>query len=87
MQIPVYSFVHHRELHLPVHAPAERFYAERMPEKKYLYGSKCDHCVRGSLLLHYSLLKPLSEGIMALQSPEMRALYDLKVFVVGGPIS
>jgi len=23
-----------------------------------------------------------SEGIMALQSPEMRALYDLKVFVV-----
>ena len=38
-------------------------------------------------MLDYSLLKPLSEGIMALQSPEMRALYDLKVFVVGGPIS
>lgn len=37
-----------------------------MPEKKYLYGA--------SVII--------VEGIMALQSPEMRALYDLKVFVV-----
>lgn len=37
-----------------------------MPEKKHLYGA--------SVII--------VEGIMALQSPEMRALYDLKVFVV-----
>ncbi|RSH85620.1 Uridine kinase [Saitozyma podzolica] len=38
---------------------------QRMPEKKYLYGA--------SVII--------VEGIMALNSPEMRSLYDLKVFV------
>nr|XP_018261748.1 uridine kinase [Kwoniella dejecticola CBS 10117]OBR83906.1 uridine kinase [Kwoniella dejecticola CBS 10117] len=38
---------------------------QRMPEKKYIYGA--------SVII--------VEGIMALQSPELRALYDLKVFV------
>ncbi|WWC90457.1 uridine kinase [Kwoniella dendrophila CBS 6074] len=37
----------------------------RMPEKKYIYGA--------SVII--------VEGIMALQSPELRSLYDLKVFV------
>lgn len=37
-----------------------------MPEKKHLYGA--------SVII--------VEGIMALQSPELRDLYDLKVFVV-----
>ena len=53
-----------------------------MPEKKYLYGA--------SVIIVYEfrpsclsmLTGGLSEGIMALQSPELRALYDLKVFVV-----
>ncbi|WVF67596.1 uridine kinase [Kwoniella sp. CBS 6097] len=38
---------------------------QRMPEKKYIYGA--------SVII--------VEGIMALQSPELRSLYDLKVFV------
>ncbi|KAK8854574.1 uridine kinase [Kwoniella newhampshirensis] len=38
---------------------------QRMPEKKYIYGA--------SVII--------VEGIMALQSPELRDLYDLKVFV------
>ncbi|WWD02096.1 uridine kinase [Kwoniella europaea PYCC6329] len=38
---------------------------QRMPEKKYIYGA--------SVII--------VEGIMALQAPELRALYDLKVFV------
>lgn len=54
---------------------------ERMPEKQYLYGASV--IIGKSLLNHPSglLIRPV-EGIMTLVSPELRDLYDLKVFVV-----
>ena len=43
--------------------------------------SERDHCVPSSLRSARLALRR-SEGIMALQSPELRSLYDLKIFVV-----
>jgi hypothetical protein len=74
-QIPVYSFNHHRMS--PAHSCTDgRTYAG----KEVPVRSECHNCVC-ELSAHRRWLMG-SEGIMALQSPEMRALYDLKVFVV-----
>lgn len=59
------------------HSADGRTYArEEIPLRSERY-----HCVSQVVKANGGRLTG-SEGIMALQSPEMRALYDLKVFVV-----
>ena len=55
-----------------------------MPEKKYLYGASVIIVFVVVFMLNVGLttIWLTSEGIMALQTAELRALYDLKVFVV-----
>jgi hypothetical protein len=67
--IPVYSFAGH----------------QRLEEKKYLYGATIIISSYVSWLVASRLNEiVIAEGIMALQDPTLRALYDLKVSACGG---